>query len=171
MKLYPGFVQVETFHNLRRLFRDYGFRFRILRKKKPYGAKVEFRHPHFLRDSPDMILRVKKRNRWQLMVPKATSSPKHFTKNKKWQVIPSPPMGQYIPDTPESSQHLSIDSESTCMDFDVLDCSDLDSRSNTMNSSYKHALTFTFDDHHPGPNIPKANKHKRPKSIRMIRAL
>lgn len=54
MDLYPGFVQVGTFHNLRRLLRDYGFEFVVLRRRhglSDLGMKLEYRHPLFTRDS------------------------------------------------------------------------------------------------------------------------
>ena len=64
MQMYPGFVQVETFHNLRRLFRDYSFKFRILqRKRSSHGLSIEFRHPSFSRNSYDQLPQVKKRQR------------------------------------------------------------------------------------------------------------
>ena len=64
MQMYPGFVQVETFHNLRRLFRDYNFKFRILqRKRSSSGMVLEFRHQSFSRDNFDQLSHVKKRQR------------------------------------------------------------------------------------------------------------
>ncbi|GFR69219.1 transmembrane protein 2 [Elysia marginata] len=64
MTMYPGFVQVGTFHNLRRLFRDYSFNFRIIQNKHSYrGLQVEFRHPHFSRDNFHLLSLVKKRPR------------------------------------------------------------------------------------------------------------
>ena len=55
MDLYPGFVQVGTFHNLRRLLRDYGFDFIVIRKRRQktptVALKIEYRHPLFTRNA------------------------------------------------------------------------------------------------------------------------
>lgn len=64
MKMYPGFVQVGAFNNLRRLFRDYNFDFRIVQNKySNRGLQVEFRHPNFTKDNFHSLSQVKKRPR------------------------------------------------------------------------------------------------------------
>ncbi|RUS72145.1 hypothetical protein EGW08_020087 [Elysia chlorotica] len=66
MQMYPGFVQVDAFHNLRRLFRDYNFKFRILQRKSSCpGLVLEFRHPNFSRENFDQLSQVKKRQRFR----------------------------------------------------------------------------------------------------------
>lgn len=46
MSAYPGFVQISTFPNIRRLFREYGFDWRI---KETNGSEIfEFAHPNFV---------------------------------------------------------------------------------------------------------------------------
>lgn len=82
MALYPGFVQVPTFHNLRRLFRDYNFKFRVLRRRKPHGAILELRHPFFTKHNVDKLIHVRKQNNRLFSHPLATSSPKRI--KRKW---------------------------------------------------------------------------------------
>lgn len=77
LQYYPGFVQVKSFQNFRRLLRDYTFKFRILRRRKPCGFMLEYRHPFFLRDRPDQVLQIRKSKRRYFMHPLATSSPKN----------------------------------------------------------------------------------------------
>ncbi|KAI8793095.1 IPF1 [Biomphalaria glabrata] len=147
MLLYPGFVQVETFHNLRRLFRDYNFLFRVLRKRKPYGAKVEFRHPYFNRDSPALIFRVKKMNRfWPSLSPTATSSPKRIYRSNKL-----PPFANELlnSDVSESSGQEGFHD----LSLNCLDCSDCDGCSSTYAVSSKHVPTLIFDDLRSGNRV------------------
>ncbi|CAG5127453.1 unnamed protein product [Candidula unifasciata] len=113
MLFYPGFVQVRSFHNLRRLFRDYGFRFQVLRKRKPYGLKLKFRHPFFTRTRPGDVVQVRKISRKNPSPPKCidTDLPRqpYFSKqrvfkyskyehklNSKMDILGTSCGGQYI---------------------------------------------------------------------------
>ncbi|GFN75304.1 transmembrane protein 2 [Plakobranchus ocellatus] len=88
MEMYPGFVQVEAFHNLRRLFRDYSFRFRVIEHSRFHGRLIEFRHPHFKKNDFDQISQVKKRLRirkvkFQRKLKSSVISPSKLYKMKK----------------------------------------------------------------------------------------
>ena len=50
-KLYPAFLHVPSFYNFRRMLRDYGFEFTIIRRQKHVGHKIKYRHSLFTKDS------------------------------------------------------------------------------------------------------------------------
>lgn len=52
MDCYPGFVQIPTMLNLRRLFREYGFDWRIIEMD---GPTFEFSHPCFVYGQRDLL--------------------------------------------------------------------------------------------------------------------
>jgi hypothetical protein len=54
MKYYPGFLQIPSFANFRRLFREYGFDWVILDETN----FLQFSHPFFIRGNPDLLPNV-----------------------------------------------------------------------------------------------------------------
>ena len=57
-KRFPGLAQIESFHNLRRQFRQYGFTWALTE-----DGLAEFRHPLFLQGHPDLVKDVVTRRR------------------------------------------------------------------------------------------------------------
>ena len=58
MELYPGFLQIPSFVNLRRLFREYGFDWVVTQDNI-----VEFSHPLFVRGRKQLLTEIKTRRR------------------------------------------------------------------------------------------------------------
>lgn len=83
MKCYPGFVQIASFPNVRRLFREYSFDWKVVEGTK---SVFEFSHPDFMRNREELLLGIKtKRKSFSRsysykqrrgLQPLATSSPK-----------------------------------------------------------------------------------------------
>ena len=81
MKCYPGFVQIASFPNIRRLFREYSFDWRIVEGTE---TVFEFSHPDFIRDRKELLHGIKTKrksflkycNQRRSVRPLATSSPK-----------------------------------------------------------------------------------------------
>lgn len=61
MGMYPGFVQIPQFPNLRRLFREYGFDWRI---KESKGAEIfQFAHPCFVYGQRHLLSEIQTRRK------------------------------------------------------------------------------------------------------------
>lgn len=58
MDLYPGFVQIPQFANLRRLFREYSFNWHL-----SASGHFTFSHPCFLRGRTDLLSKIKTRRK------------------------------------------------------------------------------------------------------------
>ena len=70
MELYPGFLQIASFVNLRRLFREYGFDWAITQDNV-----VEFSHPLFVRGRKQLLPDIKTRRKaYKSDRPAASSS-------------------------------------------------------------------------------------------------
>ncbi|KAK7108933.1 hypothetical protein V1264_013068 [Littorina saxatilis] len=74
MECYPGFVQIATFLNLRRLFREYSFDWRIV---EGTDTLFEFSHPDFIRGREDLLREVttKRRSVRRLASKRAATTP------------------------------------------------------------------------------------------------
>lgn len=59
MRRYPGFLQIPSFVNLRRLFREYKFDWRVNEETSLY----EFHHPCFRKDKPELLANIKTRRK------------------------------------------------------------------------------------------------------------
>ena len=81
MKCYPGFVQIASFANVRRLFREYSFDWSIV---EGTDNVFEFSHPDFIRERKDLLHAIKTKrkslrrsyNPRRFVGPLAASSPK-----------------------------------------------------------------------------------------------
>lgn len=70
MKCYPGFVQISSFANFRRLFREYGFDWEIVERYEKHSYTFEFSHPSFKHGKRNLLCKIQTRR-------KSFSKPSH----------------------------------------------------------------------------------------------
>lgn len=63
MKCYPGFVQISSFANFRRLFREYGFDWEIIDRSEKHSHTFEFSHPSFKHGKGDLLCNIQTRRK------------------------------------------------------------------------------------------------------------
>ena len=88
MRLYPGFLQIPTFLNFKRLFREYGFD-RVVNENNEY----EFSHPFFIRGRRDLTKKILTRrkslrfpanfNREEPLIINAEEGKRYSTRKRK----------------------------------------------------------------------------------------